>query len=196
MSIFAGFDTNGKVNCQIWVIFVFLLAYLAFIFASALIVLRIMAIWEKNHLATALAIAAWLVSTAFYIRSIVMTQAAWDEQNSFCAVMNTTRRRDNILATLATDIVLLLLMLFGLLRWRNAGMVHGIWRLLYAQGMLWILVVTLAEVPSAVFILLNLNDAFNVMFQVPELIIMTVGATRIYRGLADYSSINDLQANL
>jgi hypothetical protein len=36
-----------------------------------------------------------------------------------------------------------------------------------------------------------LNDYFNLMFQTPELIMMAIGASRIYRSLADYSSMTE-----
>jgi len=48
------------------------------------------------------------------------------------------------------------------------------------------IVVFVAEVPTTVFVLLNLNDPMNLMFQVPALIVMAIGASRVYRGLADY----------
>ncbi|KAH9032844.1 hypothetical protein EDB85DRAFT_1162531 [Lactarius pseudohatsudake] len=46
--------------------------------------------------------------------------------------------------------------------------------------------VVLAGAPTTVFVLLNLNDPMNLMFQVPALITMTIGASRVYRGLSDY----------
>jgi len=42
-----------------------------------------------------------------------------------------------------------------------------------------------------VFISLDLNDAFNMMFLMPSLVIMTIAATRMYRSLADFCS-NDV----
>ncbi|KAH9041756.1 hypothetical protein EDB85DRAFT_1920270, partial [Lactarius pseudohatsudake] len=48
------------------------------------------------------------------------------------------------------------------------------------------IIVTVAEAPITVFILLNLNDPMNLMFQLPALITMTIGASRVYRGLSDY----------
>ncbi|KAI0062695.1 hypothetical protein BV25DRAFT_1899739 [Artomyces pyxidatus] len=213
LTIFAGFDASSKINCQVrhpfplpavsdnsrslqaWVVFAFSLAYLAFSCASALVVLRITAIWERKCSVVALAVAVWLTNAGFIIRSVVVLRGTWNEEGRFCEVLHTSRSKDNILVTAATDIVLLVLMLFGLLRWRKAsnGLVGGIWRLLYTQGIWWIAVVAIAEIPPSVFILLNLNDPFNLMFQVPGLIIMAIGAARIYRRLADYSSIDDLQ---
>ncbi|KAI9442611.1 hypothetical protein H4582DRAFT_2073186 [Lactarius indigo] len=125
ITIFVGFNVTTPINCRAWLVCVFFFAYSAFVFASALIVLRIVAIWERNWLVCTIAIAAWLVNIAFYIRS--------------------------------------------LRRYGDVGM-YGLWRFLHRQGLLWLVLVTVAEIPTTVFIILNLNDYFNLMFQTPELI--------------------------
>jgi len=89
---------------------------------------------------------------------------------------------------------LLALMLSGLRRYGEAGM-FGLWRFLYNQGLFWLALVTIAEIPPTVFIILNLNDYLNLMFQVPELIMMAVGASRIYRCLADYTCMSEFNWN-
>jgi len=71
----------------------------------------------------------------------------------------------------------------------------GLWRFLYYQGLFWLALVTLAEIPPTVFVILNLNDYLNLMFQVPELIMMAVGASRIYRCLADYTCMSEFNWN-
>jgi hypothetical protein len=45
------------------------------------------------------------------------------------------------------------------------------------------LLATIAEVPPVVFFCLNLNDTFDLMFQIPNLAIMTIASTRMYRSL-------------
>ncbi|KAI0259245.1 hypothetical protein BC834DRAFT_974416 [Gloeopeniophorella convolvens] len=184
--ILVGMDVGHKINCVGWVVSVFTFAYLSFIFASALIVLRITAIWDRNKFAVGLASAAWLASTGSYLQSVA--RAVFNPQGAFCAVLNTDESKVNILVTVATDITLLGLMLGGLLRWTGERRACGIWRLLYNQGLVWLVVVTLSEVPTAVLIILDLNDPLNLMFQVPELVIMALGAAHIYRVLAEYSS--------
>ncbi|KAI0066057.1 hypothetical protein BV25DRAFT_1912860 [Artomyces pyxidatus] len=193
ITMFVGYDAGTPINCEAWNVFVFIFPYTTFVCASALIVLRIAAIWEKNWLVLTTAILAWLTNTGFYLHSVVISRAVWDAKAGWCAVLNSNETRDNIVVTLVTDLLLLFLMSVGLLRWRRAGMVGGIWSILYNQGLLWVLVVTLAEVPATVFILLDLNPPFNLMFQVPELVIMAIGASRIYRGLADYRSLSELE---
>jgi hypothetical protein len=85
-------------------------------------------------------------------------------------VLNLETSKANIIVTLATDIILLLIMLIGLLRLRvqGAGM-FGLWRLLWRQvgsllamvpricqsnvcpkGIIWLLIATAAEVPPTV----------------------------------------------
>ncbi|KAH9036718.1 hypothetical protein EDB83DRAFT_2677898 [Lactarius deliciosus] len=187
ITIFVGFNVTTPINCRVWLVFVFFFAYSAFVFASALIVLRIVAIWERNWLVCTIAIAAWLVNIAFYIRNMTWSGA---QNNQQCLVIKTDRNLTTIVVTLAEDLVLLILMLTGLRRYGDVGM-YGLWRFLHRQGLLWLVLVTVAEIPTTVFIILNLNDYFNLMFQTPELIMMAVGASRIYRSLADYSSMTD-----
>ncbi|KAH8990045.1 hypothetical protein EDB86DRAFT_3080610 [Lactarius hatsudake] len=150
ITILVGFDPVNQINCQAFVIFVFLFSHLSLACAEALIVLRIAAIWGLNKIAISIASAAWLADVGTLIH------------------------------------VLLALMLTGLLRWENARRKGGIWWLLFTQGLAWMIIVTVAEAPITVFILLNLNDPMNLMFQLPSLITMTIGASRVYRGLSDY----------
>ncbi|KAI0268895.1 hypothetical protein BC834DRAFT_867755 [Gloeopeniophorella convolvens] len=166
--IFIGFNVTTEINCKLWLIFVFTTAYSAFVFASALIVLRIIAIWERNKVVSAIAIGAWLTNIAFYIHNIATANSAWSPEQQTCLLLDSHRSEANTIVTLIEDFVLLGLMLLGLRRYGNAGMFGGLWRLLYRQGLLWLIVVTLAEIPPTVFIILNLNDYFNLMFQTPE----------------------------
>ncbi|KAI0062776.1 hypothetical protein BV25DRAFT_1825314 [Artomyces pyxidatus] len=193
VTVFTGFDAQYRIKCQAWVVFTFILTYLAFVFASVLIVLRIMAIWECRRLVVIVAWVTWLANTAFYIHSVITARSTWFPEAGFCVILHSIRSRINIIATLVADLVLVTLMLFGLLRWQHAGQFRGVCRFLYNQGLIWIVVVTLAEVPSTVMIVMDLDDPWNLMFQVPELITMAIGATRIYRGLADYTSITELR---
>jgi len=124
----------------------------------------------------------------------VRVESVWSSESNSCLVLHSERSFAAIIVTLVEDSVLLALMLSGLRRYKELGMV-GIWRLLYRQGLFWLAVVTVAEIPSVVFIILDLNDYFNLMFQTPELIMMTIGASRIYRGLADYSSMTEFNWN-
>jgi len=90
---------------------------------------------------------------------------------------------------LITDIVLLVTMLVGLLRVRSSGVgTFGLTKLLWKQGVIWLLIAIAAEVPPVVFIALNLNAPFSTMFQVPSWITMAIAASRIHRALVDFTT--------
>ncbi|KAH9041786.1 hypothetical protein EDB85DRAFT_2286215, partial [Lactarius pseudohatsudake] len=186
IAILVGFDPVNQINCQAVVIFVFLFSYLSLASAEALIVLRIpsAAIWGLDKIAISIALAAWLADVGSLIHSIAVLHGAWS--GGLCNITNPYKTQINIIVSFITDLVLLALMLTGLLRWENARQKGGIWWLLYTQGLAWMIIVTVAEAPITVFILLNLNDSMNLMFQLPALITMTIGASRVYRGLSDY----------
>jgi hypothetical protein len=101
--------------------------------------------------------------------------------------MNTESSNQNAIATLVSDVVLLLTMLVGLLRLNRNGVMGGFGQLLWKQGLVWLFLATVAEVPPVVFLVLNLNGPLNLMFQTPALIGMTIAATRMYRSLTDFS---------
>ncbi|KAI9454253.1 hypothetical protein BJY52DRAFT_766903 [Lactarius psammicola] len=183
-----GFDASSPINCQLWVIFELIFAYLAFAAASLLIVLRIIAIWDGNKIAVSIAMSAWLTNVAFLIHGITQLRATWAPVQGVCAVLNIEKSKNNIIVTLVTDVVLCLTMLVGLLRLRQHGTMMGLWRLLWRQGVIWLIMATVAEVPPTVFISLDLNDPFNLMFQTPSLIVMSIAATRMYRSLTDFTS--------
>ncbi|KAI0298459.1 hypothetical protein B0F90DRAFT_1669045 [Multifurca ochricompacta] len=178
-----GFDSKTPLNCQVWAVFELIFAYLAFGAASLLIVLRI------NRIAVAIAAGAWLTNIGFLIHGITQIRSTWVPVQNVCGVLNIQSSKNNIIATLVTDIVLLITMLVGLLRIRRrGGSLLGLGRLLWKQGLIWLLVATAAEVTPTVFIALNLNDPLNLMFQTPSLITMSIAATRMYRSLADFGS--------
>ncbi|KAH8990014.1 hypothetical protein EDB86DRAFT_2831316 [Lactarius hatsudake] len=181
--ILVGFDSANRINCQAYVISLFLFSYLSMISASALIGLRIAAIWGLNKIIISIAFIAWLVHTGFLIHSVAVLRATWS--GGICTITNPSETRNNIPVTLVTDLVLLVLMLTGLLRWENACQRGGIWWLLYTQGLAWMTIVVVAEALITVFILLNLN-----------VLTMTICASRMYRGLADYFLRNEANEHI
>ncbi|KAH9062474.1 hypothetical protein EDB87DRAFT_1682117 [Lactarius vividus] len=192
---FLGFDVSHKINCQACVVLTFMSAYLSFMCASALIILRVVVLWDHSKIIIAFTCAVWIGNTAIYAYSLTTLRSAWT--GSLCAILNSDFARISICSTFTTDVILLVLMLTGLKRWKHAPRSCGVWRLLRTQGLMWVLVVTLAEVPPTVFILLNLNgigrlDPLDLMFQPLGLTIAALGAARLYRGLIDYPASNGL----
>ncbi|KAH9954843.1 hypothetical protein BC827DRAFT_1240399 [Russula dissimulans] len=196
-----GINVTSPLNCQVWLIFQLVFGYLAFAVASLLIVLRIIAIWNKHRGVVAVATGIWVINIGFLIQGIARlraTRTTYIRELQICVISDTERSKPNIIVTLITDVVLLVIMLIGLIRFRQCGGgTFGLGRLLWKQGVIWLFLASIAEVPPTVFICLNLNYPFNLMFQVPSLTIMSIAATRIYRALTDYSeSTNGVQVSL
>ncbi|EIM84468.1 uncharacterized protein STEHIDRAFT_159139 [Stereum hirsutum FP-91666 SS1] len=184
-----GFNVTSPINCQAWIVALLVFSYFSFAFASFLVVLRSIAIWERRLPVSCLVMGIWLTEIAFLIHGVTEGKAIWLPDENTCDVLNTEKARNNVIATLATDVSLLSIMLVGLLRKRGAGM-FPLWRMLYHQGLAWIALAAVAEIPPVTFLSLNLNPALNIMFQTPAMIIMTIATTRIYRGLSNFASSN------
>jgi len=103
-------------------------------------------------------------------------------------VLNTDRSKYNIPITLATDVILFLTMLVGLLRLNLGAGTFGLGRLLWTQGVIWFLLATIGQLPAAVLIFLDLSPPLNLMFQTPAMVTLIIAATRMYRALTDFCS--------
>ncbi|KAH9962348.1 hypothetical protein BC827DRAFT_1383517, partial [Russula dissimulans] len=113
--------------------------------------------------------------------------AVWGPQELSCSTPNIQSNKLAITAMPVTDITLLLIMLIGLLRLRHrGGGKFDVGRLLLKQGVIYLFVATIAEITPAVFILLDVNVPFDLMFLTPSLITMSIAATHMYRSLADF----------
>jgi len=162
-----------------------IIIYTSFACASVLISLRMIAVWNRQPIIVFLTGGMVILNIAFMIRGITMYRARWSTAESGCELVNTPESRDNITVTVATDIVQLILMVIGLWRYRRAN--QSIVQYMYIQGLVWLAAATFAEIPSAIFINLDLNDAWNLMFQYFSYYTAVICATRMYRDLINYN---------
>jgi len=182
-----GMDVTTSMNCQLWISFELLFCYSSGAAASLLIVLRIIAIWKRHKFVVATAFSLLGINVASFILSIARVRSKWAPADLTCASDNTDINSPNLIVTLVTDVSLLLMMLVGLLRIRD-GSTFGLTHFLCMQGLMWLLLAVVAEVPPVVFIVLNLNDPLNIMFQAPSLIIIAIAGTRMHRSLVDFAT--------
>ncbi|KAH9977427.1 hypothetical protein BJV74DRAFT_888483 [Russula compacta] len=177
------------ISCQATTVPQFILAYLALACASLLIVLRIIAIWNRNRVVAAIAIGLWITNISFLIQGVIRFRSELVSDELGCEVVRVDGIQLSTIVALVTDVVLLLIMLFGVFRLRrHGGGTTALGQLLWNQGVIWLFLATVAEVTPVVFICLNLNDPLNLVFQVPWMITMTIVATRMYRSLSDFGS--------
>ncbi|KAH9030477.1 hypothetical protein EDB84DRAFT_1562547 [Lactarius hengduanensis] len=180
---------------KLWTIFelILIFAYLAIAAASLLIVLRIFAIWDGNKIAVSIGSSAWLTNVAFLMNDITQLCATWVPVPGVFAVLNIESSKNTVIVTLVTDVILCLTMLVGLLRLRQHGTTMvALWNFLWRQGLIWVFLATVVQIVPTVFITLNLNDLFDLMFRTPSLIVMSIAATRMYRSSTDFTSTSGL----
>ncbi|KAI0063346.1 hypothetical protein BV25DRAFT_1990742 [Artomyces pyxidatus] len=182
---FIGFNLNTEYNCTVWLRFLLVFSYFAIASSSLLILLRGVAIWGRSWYIICFTAGVWLTNIGFALFSVQQGVARWIPEAQSCAVTGTHNYRYGITANLTSDLTLLFTMFAGVLNKRNAT---GLWRVLYIQGLSWILVASFSEIPPVVLTFLNISDGWNLMFQVPHLVIIVIVATRVYRDLFQYIS--------
>lgn len=192
-----GFDTTFQFNCQAWGTLGLVFSSIAFAAASLLIVLRIVAIWNREKIIILIAMGVWMTDVVFLINSCVRLRVWRSPEDNMCAALNKEIIKPSIMASLVADVVLLLIMLIGLFRPPfGAGGALSLERVLQKQGLIWFLLAVICEIPPTVFICLDLNVAMNWIFQHPNTVIMTITATKMYRSLMDLGSSEISQESL
>ncbi|KAI0283528.1 hypothetical protein BC826DRAFT_193385 [Russula brevipes] len=167
--------------CQIF-------GYLAFAAASLLILLRVIAIWNRDKIIMTIAVGVWGINAVLLIQSAARIRSSWNPALDTCFLRNVQTIKLNFISILITDIVLLLVMLIGLLRLRlDGGGMLSLGRVLWRQGVVWLFFATVAEVPPVVLFSLDLDDALSTASLLTALIIISIAATRMYRSLADFA---------
>ncbi|KAI0281013.1 hypothetical protein BGY98DRAFT_270657 [Russula aff. rugulosa BPL654] len=186
----ADFIITSKINCQAYITAGWFIGALgAYGLASILIILRIFAIWNKNKVIMAISATIWLANAGFQFSGVVRVRSVWMPAARACLTTNPQLVRDLSIGTLATDVSLLLIMLVGLIRLRHRDRTFVDFEyVLWKQGIMWLIIATIAEVPQAVFQFLNANDTFKTLFTIPSLLIMVFAATQTYRDLTFYGS--------
>ncbi|KAH9966896.1 hypothetical protein BC827DRAFT_707040 [Russula dissimulans] len=159
-------DTSLNISCQAVITLNVTFATLSLLSASTLVILRTFALWERSRPVIVIGSTLWLANATSYIYSI--STFPGHRINGVCVLTRSSRTSIIGLSAFITDFVLLALMLAGVLRWPNSRRRGGIWWLLYTQGLVWVVVFTLAELPALIFVLLDLNDPMNLIFSVLE----------------------------
>jgi len=175
-------NLQHQVNCKGWAKGVFLTSYVTVTFASSLIGLRVIAIWNKDRRLIAIVILCLLTQLAFSLHNLVEVTAVWSPEINACVFPNVNTAAANILAILICDSALLACMFAGLLRKRYTRG-HGIWHVLWTQGLVWAALAIFAEVPSVAVIFLDLTSVLDLLAAIPAFFVLSVCATRLYRSL-------------
>ncbi|KAF8487295.1 hypothetical protein DFH94DRAFT_21963 [Russula ochroleuca] len=184
-------NLNSSVGCTFSVIFASVASYLALAAADLLLVIRVMAIWNRNKVVVVIATTIWTINGAFFIQGISRSHSTNLSFGGSCKALNVQATKLTMIASFLADVSLLVIMLVGLFRidsHRNGASATG--RILWNQGVIWLLLTTVAGVVPIVFAFLDLNEPLSTIFRVPWIIAMSMAATRMYRALDDALSSN------
>ncbi|KAH9991282.1 hypothetical protein BJV77DRAFT_548923 [Russula vinacea] len=176
-------------DCQFSETLALVFSFLALAAASLLLMLRIVAIWNRNAVAVGIAAIIWVNDCAFFIQGIARLRFERVFPGGYCTLRNVQAMKAAITVSFLSDVALLIIMLVGLFRLdchRPGALATG--RFLWNQGVIWLLVATVAGVVPTVFSLLNLNEPLSSMFLFPWVMTLTIASTRMYRGLDDFLS--------
>ncbi|KAH9964910.1 hypothetical protein BC827DRAFT_1265597 [Russula dissimulans] len=164
---FVVLDIMTPIDCQVWLPIEFIFSYLGVSAASLLIIFRIFAIWNKDRVVLTISAAAWIRSRGpvVYLNDFrhskfipLQTRSAWNSDVQTCVVPYSESNKLNITVALIADVIVLLTVLIGLFRLQREGVGRfGIGLLLWNQGVIWLILATIAEVPPTVLLILNLN---------------------------------------
>jgi len=178
-----GFNVTTEFNCNAWFRSTLVSAWFSVAIASFLLVLRGVAIWGRDRIITTVAVIIWSGNVAASFWSVTKAQTVWSPVANTCVISGTNDFRWSILTNLIVDLSLLSIMFVGVMHKKNATY---LWRMLYLQSIFWMLTAIATEVPSVVLPFLNMSDAWNLMFQVPHMVLMVIMSTRLYRDLFQY----------
>ncbi|KAH9990347.1 hypothetical protein BJV77DRAFT_621876 [Russula vinacea] len=159
-----------------------------------LITIRVIAVWIYNRIVMAATIGMCITNIGFLLYGAVMLRSKWSNVSNACTLENPILLRYNMTVTTVTDVAQLIIMLIGLLRSLPKNH-RGLLRYVCIQGLIWLIVATIGEIPSAVFINLNLNEPWSTMFQQLAFYTMIICATRMYRALILYDMDVDVYSD-
>ncbi|KAI0279557.1 hypothetical protein BGY98DRAFT_1175969 [Russula aff. rugulosa BPL654] len=187
------FFNTSPINCQAWVTTGWAFSALGgYGLGSVLIMIRIYAIWDRSRVIMVISAVIWVINLGFQLAGkltssnpcIAKIRAVWVPAAKSCAITNVEVCKDFYINLLATDIILLFIMLVGLVRLRlSAGGTLYISHLLWKQGVIWLAIATAAELPQVLLLFLNINDSLNLLFLLPSMVAIIIAATRTYRSL-------------
>jgi len=180
---FVGFNLTREFDCEVWFHFLVTTGWSAEAFASLLLVLRGVAIWGRDLRIVALAGSLWLANLGGVFYAITRSHAQWSPAFRTCAITDTVEFKWSLVINFIEDFGLLGIMIAGVLHKRGAT---ELWDMLYFQSLFWILAAILAKLPTLILCFRNINDSWNLMFQLPHLVLMVIASTRAYRDLFQY----------
>jgi len=130
--------------------------------SSTLLMLRSIAIWQRNRYVTIGFIVVGAGLWGILMHGVTTVRAHWDPVGNTCSVDAVTGIYLTLvyLYTMFTDLTVLIVTLAGL-SWSPGR--SGLWRMLWEQGIMFFLVAFVANLIPAIMLLINLNPIINIV---------------------------------
>ncbi|CEL58135.1 hypothetical protein RSOLAG1IB_02880 [Rhizoctonia solani AG-1 IB] len=178
----------NELDCQVFYTITQLFGNIAIGTASGLLMLRGIAIWSRNRYILFGLLFIALGHWAILFLGVISVRSTWDPETSVCVVTGTSTTLLRLIYgyTMAFDLVVLVVSTAGLLRsggWQGSDL----WKLLFRDGIVYFVVAFVGNGIAAVFTILHLNAAMDIMFTVPAAVFSTIVACRAVRRLSEWA---------
>ncbi|KAJ7468091.1 hypothetical protein FB451DRAFT_1092582 [Mycena latifolia] len=180
-------DSTTEINCQAVYTFNQFAGNAAVGLASINLSLRTLAIWSQNGWIKVFLIVVILGHWSLILQGVLL-KAVWSPEQNTCLISGTN---NTILAATFTysmcfDLVVFVLNAYKLgIKRRGSSKLS---KMIFKDGLIFFFIAFLANLVATVFMILNLNQIMNVIFNVPAAIASTIVATRAVRHLTNFTS--------
>ncbi|KZV67817.1 hypothetical protein PENSPDRAFT_754618 [Peniophora sp. CONT] len=157
--------------------------------ATTLLFVRVGSVWRWDKRVTVVFLLMLTANTALSIYSTVQIRSFYQFVSittPACPISGFNSNIPNVFMNLVTDTGLLCMLFIGLRRWGDAR-AFGLWNLLWNQGLIYVALFVIVDLPFLVFLFLDLNGIISIMFSLPPALILPIAATRFYRSLTSFT---------
>ncbi|KAG8747301.1 hypothetical protein FRC10_001480 [Ceratobasidium sp. 414] len=182
-------NVKTEINCQASYTFAQFFGNVTIGTTSNLLMFRTMAIWSRNVWVVGPLVLIALGHWAILLHGIVAVRAVWNSTVGVCVVTGTSNLFLRLLYgyTMAFDLLVLVLSVTGLMR-AGHGRGSGLWKLLFRDGIAYFTVAFVGNFIAAIFAILHLNPAMDIMFTVPSATFSAIVACRAVMRLSDWAA--------
>ncbi|VDB93376.1 unnamed protein product [Peniophora sp. CBMAI 1063] len=177
---------HGRQDCSIVAKVVNATGIIAVTSSTILLFIRVGVVRKWNKWITAIFACAFVAIFALGVRVIVKVHG---QSNGLtgpaCTTTGFTTILPNVFMNLLVDGSLLLFLFAGLRRWTHSRK-FNVWNLLWNQGLVYLSLAVMIELPMTIFLFLNFNPIMPLLFYSPFSIILPIAATRFYRSLTTF----------
>ncbi|RDB23295.1 hypothetical protein Hypma_009572 [Hypsizygus marmoreus] len=181
-------NVTTPINCRALYTFNSWTGNMTILSASTSLMLRTIALWERQRTVIIALGALCLAHWALLYRTMFIVIAAWDDTLRACVVTatNPSLLNTTFFFTMGFDLIILVFTAVALLKKHSAR--TDLWKLLFQDGLVFFLVSFSTNCIPAVLNVLNLNTPMNVIATIPAATITSIAACRAVIRLLEFSS--------